>query len=181
MEHLRGESGFTLVELMLSILLLSILFLAVWGLLGQSYIFWKQGEHRVDMYDSLRISLGRMGRELRYAEGISASSDMTNLYFVNAEGTNVKYYCMSNELIRGERGFAGWGYIPVASDIESVRFVYITSSGLVIDESNIAAQKLSPEWPATINMVIITITTKKPGSKVDPMVLTQKVKLRALP
>lgn len=181
MGHLHGERGFTLVELMLSILLLSILFLAVWGLFGQSFIFWKQGEHRVDMYDSLRTSLGRMGREMRYTGGIAAFSDMTNLYFVNAEGKNVKYYCASNELIRGEQGLSGWGYIPVASDIESVRFVYATSTGLVIDESNIAAQKLLPNWPAKINLVKITITARKPGSKAAPIVLTQKVKLRALP
>lgn len=175
------ERGFTLVELMLSILLLSILFLAVWGVFGQAFIFWKQGEHRVDMYDNLRVSLGRMVRELKYTKGVSTSSDSTNLHFVNAEGKNVRYYCSSYELIRGEQGLSGWGYSPVASDIESVKFIYTTSAGLVIDESNIATQKLLPNWSATINLVKITITARKKGSKAGTIVLTQKVRLRTLP
>ncbi|OPX88399.1 MAG: hypothetical protein A4E53_02037 [Pelotomaculum sp. PtaB.Bin104] len=183
MEHMQDECGFTLVELMLSILLLSILFLAAWGLFAQGFVFWKQGEHKVDMNDSLRISLDRMGRELRYTEGISTVSDISSLNFKTAEGKNVKYYCYSNQLIRGEQGLSGWGYSPVTSDIESIEFIYTTSFGLDINESNIATQKqLYPTtWTAYINLVAITITARKEGSKVDPVVLTQKVSLRALP
>ncbi|MDD3654484.1 MAG: prepilin-type N-terminal cleavage/methylation domain-containing protein [Desulfotomaculaceae bacterium] len=183
MEHLHDERGFTLAELMLSILLLSILFLAAFGLFAQGFVFWKQGEHKVDMYDSLRISLDRMGREMRYTEGISSASDINNLCFKTAEGKNVKYYCSAHELIRGEQGASGWGYNPVASDIESIKFVYTTSAGAVINESNIAQHKqLYPTtWTVYINLVTITITAKKEGSNVDPVVLTQKVSLRALP
>lgn len=183
MKHLPNERGFTLVELMLSILLLSILFLAAWGLFARGFVFWKQGEHRVDMYDSLRISLDRMGRELRYTGGISIASDSNNLSFITAEGKNVKYYCSLHQLIRGEQGLSGWGYNPVASDIESVQFVYTTSAGLVINESNIAAQKqLYPTtWTANINMATITITARKEGSPVSPVVLTRKVSMRAWP
>lgn len=169
MGYLRGERGFTLVELMLSVLLLSILFLAVWGLFGQGFIFWKQGEHRVDMYDSLRISLDRMGRELRYTSGVTTSCDSDELYFVNAEGITVSYYCDdSYNLCRKEFGLSGQ---PLANDIQSVSFAYYNSAGSVVNVSTQAA---------VVRQVKVTITAAKPGSKVGPVVLTQKISLRAL-
>ncbi|MFA4884611.1 MAG: prepilin-type N-terminal cleavage/methylation domain-containing protein, partial [Desulfotomaculaceae bacterium] len=64
---LRDERGFTLIELMLSLLLMSILFLAVWGIFTRSVTFWRQAEYKVDMYDSMRITFDRMGRELMFA------------------------------------------------------------------------------------------------------------------
>jgi len=168
--HLKNQRGFTLVELMLSILLLSILFLAVWGLFGQSFIFWKQGENKVDMYDSLRIALDRMGRELRYTQGITSSSSSTNLYFVNADGIAIQYYCSSYALYRQVLGQTPQ---PLVSDIQSIGFSFINSAGSVITDVSTQA--------ATIRQVKITITAKKLGSKVAPVVLTQKVSLRALP
>lgn len=166
---MREERGFTLVELMLSVLLLSILFLAVWGLFGQGFILWKQGESKIDMHESLRVSLDRMTRELRYAQGITASSDSGNLYFVNAEGTTVRYYCSSYALYRQEQGAVAQ---PVASDIQSVGFVYLNSSGAEVTDLLTEA--------ASVTQVKITITAKKQGSRVDPIVLTQKVSLRSL-
>jgi len=166
--YLRGERGFTLVELMLSILLLSILFTAVWGLFGQGFILWKQGEHQIDMYESLRISLDRLGRELRYAREIKSSSNDTNLYFVNDGGTTVRYYCSSYALYRQIPGDVPQ---PLASDIQSVSFAYYNSAGADVDVSVQAA---------AVKQVKIMITASKQGSKVSPVLLTQKVSLRAL-
>ncbi|OPY57737.1 MAG: hypothetical protein A4E55_01457 [Pelotomaculum sp. PtaU1.Bin035] len=176
-ERFQNERGFTLIELMLSTMLMGILFMAVWNIFGHCFIFWKQAENSVDVYYSLRISHDRMGRELRYARGISISSDTANLEFLNADGMNVKYYCNLNELIRRVKGVSS----PLASDIESVRFIYTTAAGLVIDESNMTAYKLLPDWAATVNLVTITIAAKKQGGTAGPVVLTQKVRLRSLP
>jgi len=165
----REQRGFTLVELLISVLLLSILFLAVWGLFAQGFILWKQGENKVDMYDSLRISLDRAGRELRYAQNITDSSDASNLYFVNAGGTTVRYYCSAYALYRQEQGAVAQ---PLASDMQSVDFTYLNSSGTEVTDLATEA--------AAVTQVKITITAKKQGSRVGPVVLTQKVSLRSL-
>jgi|GEM_PF-4992824 len=123
------------------------------------------------MYDSLRISLDRMGRELRYTKGVTASSNSTSLSFVNAGGITVRYYCSSYALYRVEGGSPQ----PLASDIQSVSFTYIDDTGSVVSDSHIPARASS------IRQVKITITAKKKGSRVDPVVLVLKVKLRALP
>ncbi|MDD4170487.1 MAG: prepilin-type N-terminal cleavage/methylation domain-containing protein [Desulfotomaculaceae bacterium] len=167
MGHVRGERGFTLIELILSILLLNILLLVVWELFGQTVSLWKQGEHKVDMHDSLRISLDRMSRELRYTQGITASSNSTNLYFKNDGGTAVRYYCSSYVLYRRVQNNVPQ---PLASDIESVGFTYYDSAGIVVDVASQAA---------AVRQVKIAITAAKPGSIAGPVVLVQKVSLRA--
>lgn len=177
MGHFRNERGFTLVELMISTLLLSILFLMVWDIFSQCSILWRRAGDKVDLYDGLRISLGRMCREIRCAESISTSSDVSSLTFVNADGYTVRYYCNLNELLRREKGVSS----PVASDVESVRFIYTTNTGLVIDQTNIAEQKLIPNWTDSINLLTISVAARKQGIPVGPVVLNQKVRLRALP
>jgi len=173
--HFKNERGFTLVELMLSTLLLSILSLALWDIFSQCSMFWKRAGDKVDLYDGLRISLGRMCREIRYAGSISTSSDVGSFTFVNADGNTVRYYCNLNELLRREKGVSS----PVASDIVSVSFVYTTKAGLVIDQSNIAGQKLLPNWTDSVELLTISLAAKK--EDVGPFVLSQKVRLRALP
>jgi len=167
--YLQGERGFTLVELMLSILLLSILFLTAWGIFGQSFIFWKQGEYNVDMYDSLRISQNRLGRELKCARKITVSSNSNNLYFINSEGRIVKYYCSSDALYRQEQGAVPQ---PLVSDIESIGFAYVDEAG--VDVNDVLS------YAESVRLVKITITAKKQGSKVRPVTLIQMIRLRAL-
>jgi len=162
------QRGFTLVELLISVLLLSILFLAVWGLFTQGFVLWKQGENKVDMYDSLRIALDRLGRELRYAQSITASSDGSNLYFVNAGGTTVRYYCSAYALYRQESGAVAQ---PLASDMQSAAFTYFNASETEV--TDLAAEA------AAVTQVKITLTAKKQGSRVDAVPLTQKVSLRS--
>ncbi|MDF9408613.1 MAG: hypothetical protein A4E52_01432 [Pelotomaculum sp. PtaB.Bin013] len=177
MGHLKNERGFTLVELMLSTLLMSILFLTVWDIFSQCSIFWRRAGDKVDLYDSLRISLDRMCREIICAKNISTFSDVNSLTFVNADGDTIRYYCNLNELLRREKGVSS----PLASDIVNVSFTYTTNAGLVIDQTNIAGQKLLPNWTDSISLLTISLTARKQGVPVGPVVLTQKVRLRALP
>ncbi len=169
MGYLQGERGFTLVELMLSIMLLGILFMAAWGFFGQGHIFWKHGEHNVDMYDSLRISQNRIGRELKCAGKITVSSNSNNLFFINSGGKVVKYYCSSNALYRQEQGAVPQ---PLVSDIESIGFAYIDGAGIEVNDVSSCA--------GSVRLVKITITAKKQGSKVKPVTLVQIIRLRAL-
>jgi len=118
-----------------------------------------------------------MCREIRCARSISTFSDIDSLTLVDADGQTVRYYCSLNELLRREKGVSS----PVASDIVSVRFVYATSAGLVIDQSNIDGQKLLPGWTDSIGLLTISLTAKKEDAPVEPVVLSQKVRLRALP
>ncbi|MDD4239608.1 MAG: prepilin-type N-terminal cleavage/methylation domain-containing protein [Desulfotomaculaceae bacterium] len=177
MVNLRDESGFTLIELMLSLLLMSILFLTVWGVFASGVTFWKQAEYKVDMCDSLRISLDRMGRELMYTRkpagattgGVQTPSDNTKLYFINAEGSTISYYLKGYELMRKEYTIPQ----PLASDIQNMSFTYYNRAGKAIDSTDL-------DFPGAVDQVKIELTAKKYGSTISPVVLVKKVTLRSL-
>lgn len=178
MRRFKNENGFTLLELMLALLLLSVLSLTVWGVLGQYAVFWKRTGDKLELYDNLRIALDRMGREIRYAQSISAVSDTDSVTFVNAEGNTIRYYRSTNAALqRSEKGVSS----PLASDIACVHFIYTIEDGLTIDASNIDTQKLQPGWPKSIKTVTIFLTAEKQEQLTEPLVLMQKVQLRALP
>lgn len=168
LKPMRDEQGFTLAELLMAVLLMSILFLSAWGVFSQGFIFWKHGEQKIDMYDSLRMSLNRMGRELRYTQGVTASSNGTDLYFINSGGATIRYYCSSYTLYRQVVGQVAQ---PLASDISTVGFIYYNSAGTQIYAST---------QSSLVRQVKITITAARQGSSVSPVVLVQKVSLRAL-
>jgi prepilin-type N-terminal cleavage/methylation domain-containing protein len=189
---LRNERGFTLIETMVSLLLMSILFIGVWGIFGTSYTFWRQAEYRVDMYDSLQISFDRMGRELMYARqpdaaypasgypgGVLVNSNDSHLYF-QIDGTpteavpnpvpkRIHYYCSSNNLYRQENYYSPQ---PLASDIQGVVFTYYDGAGEVVNPT-------SSEQARSIRQVKILLTAQKQNSTLAPVVLVQKISLRA--
>ncbi len=121
------------------------------------------------MYDSLRISQNRLGRELKCARKITVSSNSNNLYFINSEGRIVKYYCSSDALYRQEQGAVPQ---PLVSDIESIGFAYVDEAG--VDVNDVLS------YAESVRLVKITITAKKQGSKVRPVTLIQMIRLRAL-
>lgn len=176
---LRDERGLTIIELMLSLLLMSILFIGVWGIFANGFTFWRQAEYKVDMYDSLRVTLDHMGRELMFTRqpvgttvtgGVRVPSNSSNLYFINAEGNTICYYCSGYALYRKENGNIAQ---PLASDIQSVGFTYYNRAGTAIDPTTV-------DLAGSIRQVKIVLTAKKLGSTVSPAVLVQKISLRSL-
>lgn len=205
---MRDERGFTLIELMFSTILLSFLFLIVWGIFNHSIAFWKQSEYKVDMYDSLRASLDSMGRELMFSRkpdvnypasgypgGVLVNSDNNHLYFEidgtptdeapNPQPKRIHYYCYSNTLYRQVNSFSPQ---PLASDIQSVFFTYYNSAGAEVSPASIKVtlnstndERLkSIDSAKKIRQVKIILTAKKQGSLVSPATLVQKVSLRSL-
>jgi len=189
---LLNERGFTLIETMVSLLLMSILFIGLWGIFVSSYTFWRQAEYKVDMYDSLQISFDRMGRELMYARqpdaayptsgypgGVLVNSNDTHLYF-QIDGTPTKtvpnpvpkrihYYCSLNNLYRQENNNSPQ---PLASDIQSVVFTYYNGDGEVVNPTTVELAK-------SIRQVKIVLTAQKQNSNLAPVTLVQKISLRS--
>lgn len=209
MAGLRDERGLTFVELMFALLLMSILFIGVWEVFTRGFIFWRQSEYKVNMNDSLRISLDRMGRELMFARqpdstyptsggnpgGVLVNSNGSHLYFEidatptdevpNPPSKTIHYYCTPYVLYRQENS----DLQPLAEDIESISFTYYDSAGAVVDPGSIVwaalnmtdEQKLqSIENAKAIKQVKIVLTAKKNNSTISPVVIVQKINLRSL-
>ena len=171
------QGGFTLVELMLSTLLLGVLAATLWGLFGNSVLLWRQTLAKADVSDNIRFAMNRLVREIKCADSIAGGSDVSRITFTNGKGDSVSYYCLGSQLLRRENGMTA----PLASHITGIEFSYLTGKGLIIDHTNYEEAKLSSNWPASLTMVSVTVVGSRPGSLLEEATITQKINLRTLP
>lgn len=147
--YLGNTRGFALIELMLAVVLLSTLFLAVWEIFAYSTAFWRQAEHKVDMYDSLRFTLNHLGTELKYnpedirfPDGVLALSSSSELFFeidgtptrfvTNPPPVRIHYYCSSYNFYRQVNYESPK---KLVENIQGVIFTYYNSDGTQITPS----------------------------------------------
>jgi len=138
---LRNDNGFTLVEMMVALALLSVVFTAVNSFFLSSVTAWHRSQDKAEVEENLRIGMNRLSRELRQAESIvsydNTSQPRGRLTF-QAERNNalktISYYCSSSgdpeaayQLIRA---VSGEGNNPVAR--------YVT--GISVSPANCGAQ-----------------------------------------
>jgi type II secretory pathway pseudopilin PulG len=76
MRRLRSESGFTLPELMVGMVLMMVVVSASLTTLEQFTLMGKRGERRVDMQEQARNSARQMSRSLRNVAGSSETADV---------------------------------------------------------------------------------------------------------
>jgi prepilin-type N-terminal cleavage/methylation domain-containing protein len=88
--HTRGQQGFTLVELMVSIGLSAIVLMATLSLMGFTQGQWEQGAARQDMTSELTLTVEKIVRDVRAArmDSISVSSSGDTLYIQGGQ----RYY-----------------------------------------------------------------------------------------
>lgn len=89
-QRINNQSGFTLVEIMIGLMLTLVLMSAVFGLLSSSVMSWTQGAAHNDLEQSARIAVDSMVRELRYARAVTSVTS-GSIAFVNSGGDNVAF------------------------------------------------------------------------------------------
>ena len=67
----KGESGFTLVELLVSIGIFTVIAAGMFSFLWGVSAHWSTGQDIADVSENARIGLNRMTRELRQASGVT--------------------------------------------------------------------------------------------------------------
>jgi len=65
--HLGSQQGFTLIEMLVSILILSVIMTAMFSFLWGMTDHWATGKDTAEITDNARIGLNRMTRELKQA------------------------------------------------------------------------------------------------------------------
>ena len=63
----RGEGGFTLMELMISVAILGLVMAGLLGLLTASRDAYSRGSSTIEAQQNARLALDRMGKEIREA------------------------------------------------------------------------------------------------------------------
>jgi prepilin-type N-terminal cleavage/methylation domain-containing protein len=188
----RPEAGFTLLELIASVAVMSILAVILFQTFTQATRAWEQGQKRVETSQDTRASLDFMARELSQAivsskllfngqiDAIEFFAPVNNV--TNGAGGIVDlcqvYYFLSNSipqsLVRNVYAWPGGAQIGngiVADNITYLKFDYYTSIGNDLGTTSATSwdsTTKSNQAPSSVEITIATIdsrSTARPQSQ----------------
>ena len=70
-----GQGGFTLIEILVSMLIFSVVMTAMMAFLWGVSSYWQKGKDMADINDNARSGLNRMTREIRQASQVTSADD----------------------------------------------------------------------------------------------------------
>jgi len=114
------DRGFTLVEAVSAVLILSIVLAVIVDLYVRGVILWNRGEKRIEVQDNIRIGLDRVSRELRQARRLTSNTTSRAtpndvLEFVGHDGAVVRYE-VSGTVLRRRSGYGN--FEPLSNHIK---------------------------------------------------------------
>lgn len=127
---MRNEKGLTLIELIITMLIISLLLGSIYGILEGALKVWLQGSERIDIQQNARIAINTLETEIRRADRVNLNSGATTLN-LTINGQLIRYYLSGTQLLRS---VSGEGNNPVAYNINQLKFTYypnISSCSLV--------------------------------------------------
>lgn len=159
-----GQSGFTLIELVVAVSLFTLVIGAALSLYQQGVLAWQRGEKGVDVQENLRLGLDRMSRELRTAT-VLREAKVNSVKFDTAYAKTVRYYYdpEKGQLMREVDG----GSNPLASCVTGLSLKYYNKNGEEKTDGDLSE----------ITLVRIILEGKKGDLK--PLKLTTSVRIRA--
>lgn len=117
----KSDSGFTLVEVIVSLAIFSLIASVVLTLYLQGVISWRQQEQELDVQDNLRLAMDRIVREARQAQSIQIDKIGNPPYEsppVLVLDKKTLYYRSGTNLYRKWLSTSGnWATAPLASHI----------------------------------------------------------------
>lgn len=178
---IREEGGFTLVEVMVTMLLMLVVMFALYSIFDMSLRVFGFGNDKTEATENARLGLERMEREIRAAypynkvaspadEKLFATWTASQITFGN--DLNGSRAVDSNETITYRRGADPTTLIresnaasePVVEYVDGLTFEYLNRSGATVP-SGAANEK-------NIYVVRISLTTKVDRSLADPTTQT---------
>lgn len=122
----RNNSGFTLVEMMVALALLSVMFISLYGFFLSGVIVWHRSQDKAEVEENLRIGINRLARELRQAKGIVSFNSTCGgkLIFTGSDGSSISYFRSTSgdaeQAYQLTRAVNGAGNNPVARYIREI-------------------------------------------------------------
>ena len=85
---LKDERGFTLSEMLITIMIMSVVLLALSSMFQMSLRVFSYGNNKVEAVESARVGLEKMEREIRQAHQFNNAPSQTHLFFNAASPTD---------------------------------------------------------------------------------------------
>jgi prepilin-type N-terminal cleavage/methylation domain-containing protein len=163
---LREERGFTLAEMMVTMMVMIVFLCALYSVFDMSLRAFSFGNNKVEAVGSARIGLEKMEREIRAAYPVDASNTATAYLFFNANGSTSnppQLMPTASQITFGnERGAEGAGNEKIDC-LTATTCEYITYK-LTDDASNV---------PCTVDVApcsLRRVNTSNAGDWGDPVV-----------
>ncbi len=164
----REEGGFTLPEILVTIMIMLVVMFALYSIFDMSIRVFGFGNDKVEAVENARLGLERIERDLRAAYPTSratsgntvllSGTDSDTLVFQDADGNQITYTLNGTEVEKNSQ--------PVVEYASGLGFQYLNRFGDVVDASN-----------ADLVRVNLDIAVKQ-GPQTGTQTLTTDVALR---
>jgi type II secretory pathway pseudopilin PulG len=165
----KNERGMTMIELLITVVLLALTIIAITKPINNDYRIWKSGDRYAEVMQNALIGIDKMMRELKYAQKIISISSPTNtqgyISFTDRLGIDKKFqYTTANGyLLYGPTGSLS----NLSGPISSLKFSCFQSDGAVPTDE-----------PSKVTVIQIDVTTYDSEGRVPQMPLKAKVRVR---
>jgi prepilin-type N-terminal cleavage/methylation domain-containing protein len=85
---LREENGFTMIEMMVTAMIMVVVLMALYSIFDMSVRMFSVGSNKVEAAESARLGLEKMEREIRAAYPVDASDPAKGFLFFSANGVS---------------------------------------------------------------------------------------------
>ncbi|MEK6732521.1 MAG: prepilin-type N-terminal cleavage/methylation domain-containing protein [Candidatus Omnitrophota bacterium] len=173
---IKNNKGFTLIEIMVVVFLFSIIFAAIFSVLGTGRNSMSVGESQIGVQQACRNGLDAMMKELRQA-------DVSTIIGVPANGVNYNSITFQIPTTVGAAGITWSSNIQYAlGGLNGTQLIRTQSGSQKVLANNIAAVSFN-RLAASQTVLNISITAQKntfPGftARQSNVTLTSQVKLR---
>jgi putative endonuclease len=158
--HFRSNKGITLIELVITMVLMGIVALVVANALSTATTAFFTTDNRKEALDQGRIAMDRMAKEIRNVNNNLAASvpasNATQFCFIDTEGVTIDYSYSNPNITRDTGNCAAGGGATLSTNIDSFLFEYIRANGNV--DAAYAA--------GTTKLIRITLTAKISGESI---------------
>ncbi|MTI84182.1 MAG: prepilin-type N-terminal cleavage/methylation domain-containing protein [Firmicutes bacterium] len=118
---LKSSSGFTLIEILLSLSLLGLFLVTILSIYQINVLTLGNELELMEMQDSLSVALNRMSREVRQAKELHPDSNASSIKIISFDTETIEYSLEGNTLYR-KKGHAVKQ--PVADKVHTLGFLY---------------------------------------------------------
>jgi len=128
---IKTQKGMTLIELMITTVILSILILGLVVFFSGGVRSWISGEHQLEAQRNARQAMESMVREIRHGETVDNSSDPTSIVFKTPfnGSLNINYHLETGRILYRNTN-------PIINDVLSLSFAYLDNIDNVIPTSD---------------------------------------------
>ena len=158
--------GFTILEALLVVVLLSLIVVAIAPFFGTTVASWELKDRQLEVLQNGRVGMDKMVREIRWVRRFETiQSDY--IRFINTDSTTLRFRLRNNQL---QMRTGGSSFNPLAEPVDSLTFTYYDA-----DDNQITA---GTGVTGEVRSVEIVMVVSDSEGKVAPVPLTSRITVR---